>query len=377
MNLFRNRQTLVLTILAAGSLLINLLHLAHFGIRPGGDTPRYVVAAANLAAGRLVLDYSTLFHSGYVSLIALSESVGAGFAGVVGLQLACAALATFALFALADEMAGHVAGTLAAIFFVADLDLAMWHVYLLTDSIYTSLVILTTWLVHRAVGRGGRAYVGAAIAVVATASIRPNGYLFFPVAAIYWVGRTRLAPRTKIAAACLLTVAVASVVVIAAWQRSRSPLPPPDRVGKTYLDLRDNTVVVGEWMDWLGLREGGDRTRLARTVGNRVLGLFLHVRWYDSTRHKAIVYASLGVIYPLALAGLIRLRRRPLALLMSAVIAGHVAIVAVTFNDKDGRYLQYILPLIAVFAASGASAVVSRLWRRPDPARWDTPIETA
>src|SRR5262245_17453921 len=194
----------VLAALGAGSLLVNAVQLAYHGIRVGGDTSRYLTAAHNLGAGRPMSDYSTLFHSGYVALLVLSDAVGAGPAGVVGLQFALAALAALVLFALGHELGGPVAGTMAALFFVVDLDLAMWHVYLLSDPLYTSLVIVTTCLVHRAVGRRASAYVLAAAAVAATASLRPNGYLFVPVAPIYWVSRAGIGLRTKIAVASLV-----------------------------------------------------------------------------------------------------------------------------------------------------------------------------
>jgi hypothetical protein len=64
----------------------------------------------------------------------------------------------------------------------------------------------------------------------------------------------------------------------------------------------------------------------------------------------------LAVVYPLAIAGAIRTRGQPLSSLMVAVVLGHLAIIAITFMDRDGRYLLYFFPLVVVFAAEAAVA---------------------
>ena len=65
--------------------------------------------------------------------------------------------------------------------------------YLLTDSLYISLVAIATWAVHRAAERPGpRAYVLAAVVLIISALVRPNGWLLIPIAAIYWIARSDL-----------------------------------------------------------------------------------------------------------------------------------------------------------------------------------------
>ena len=68
------------------------------------------------------------------------------------------------------------------------------------------------------------------------------------------------------------------------------------------------------------------------------------------------------VLYPLAGLGVVRSRGQPLALLLGAVVVFHVLLVAVTFSDRDGRYLLYVLSFIALFAACGLVALRSD-WR--------------
>jgi hypothetical protein len=118
-------------------------------------------------------------------------------------------------------------------------------------------------------------------------------------------------------------------------------------------------------VNWFGIGEYREE-RGVRAV-NRVAAEIAHVRGHYSTAHNAAVVALLAVVYPLAIAGFARRRRRPLSLLMLAVVAGHIAIVAVTFYDYDGRYLLYVFPLIVVFASCGVSDLVQRVRRSGGP----------
>ena len=67
-----------------------------------------------------------------------------------------------------------------------------------------------------------------------------------------------------------------------------------------------------------------------------------------------------GTIMWLAILGFVRSRGQPLAQFMAAIVACHLLVVAITFDDKDGRYLLYFFPFLVVFAACGAAGTVGR-----------------
>jgi Dolichyl-phosphate-mannose-protein mannosyltransferase len=338
--------------LAAGSLLVNITIVAATGIKHGGDTVRYLSSAGAMLEGRAFRGPAGWLYTGYSGLIALSDALGAGDVGVIAVQVAAAALATLALYGLGRELHGIAAGVLAAGAFIIDVDIARWHAYLLTDSLYISLVLLTTFLAHRAVGRGPAAYGLASAVALFAALVRPNGWILIPIAVVYWIARTGIGRIQKVAAAaCVLLLSGVAALSIAAvrtgaetWQAYGNTPPQarnPERLPFARELTADNHLAP---------------VRVARRVGEELA----HVRSTFSMRHNAAIVAVLAVTYPLAIVGFVRVRTHPAARLIAALIAAHMAVVALTFADRDGRYLLYVFPLIVTLAACGAVSIRRR-----------------
>jgi len=143
------------------------------------------------------------------------------FAGLAGAALRAAA-AGVALAGAAFAAAVFAADGLAAAFFVVDYDIARWHLYVLTDSLYISLVVIVTWAAHRAVGRGVSAYLAASGALLLIALIRPNGWIMVPIVAIYWIARSTMHRTARIAStAAVAIVCGGSAAAFAAIQFGR------------------------------------------------------------------------------------------------------------------------------------------------------------
>jgi hypothetical protein len=357
----RHPDTRTAVYLGLGSILANLLVLAFVGIVRAGDSFRYLDGAAALLSGHPLQPPGVSQYIGYVVVVAASSALGAGVAGVVAAQCAAAALAAIALYDLGRQFAGRLAGLVASIAFIVDVDIAQWHAYVLTDSLYISFVVIATWCVHRAATHGGPAYVLAMLACLVIATIRPNGWIFGPLAGLYWLSRSSLSRPARIGIAATALVVLAGVISVSLYQRYHAVVANPPRGW-------DNTRAFADV--WLGLfgsapaRE--NRLALAAT---RVASELGHVRPTYSARHNAAVVILLLVVYPLTIAGIVRHRRDALTHMLLVVIGGHLLIVALTFADRDGRYLLYVFPLMLVFAASSVAAIVSsRLRSRTQPA---------
>ena len=243
---------------------------------------------------------------------------------------------------------------LAAGFFVIDYAIARWHLYLLTDSLYISLVAVATWATHRAVGRGARAYLAACAVLLMAALVRPNGWLMVPVAAIYWIARSGLGRRMKRAAAAgVVLVCLGGAATIAVVQFGDEAIA---RRSLTAEQRRQRLPFAGV----MTLRQRLNPARMPLRLAIELA----HVQPKSSIRHNVMVVAVLAVVYPLAVVGFVKSRGQPLARLMAAIVAGHLMVIAVTFFDRDGRYLLYFFPLLIVFAASGAIAIRDRRARR-------------
>jgi 4-amino-4-deoxy-L-arabinose transferase-like glycosyltransferase len=368
----RPRRHLPLLLLAALFVAVNAAMLLRYGVRLGGDSGRYLAAAAHLLAGEPLEGREATF-AGYAALVALSRAAGAGLPGVVAVQLLLAALATAALYDMGRRLGGTAAGFLAAAFFGANPDFARFHVVIITDSLYASLVALAAWAVHRAAERGGSAYALGAAAVACAALVRPNGWVLVPLAAAYWIARTRRPARVKVAlAAAVFAAAAAPLVLLGAAMKSVRD------VG-AYEELRRGTVIWGHDASRLpmpsestpdtrgGLAEMAGYALRHRLASQRLGMEMVHTRPFYVPTHNAAVLAVLLPLYAFAVLGLARVSRHPLALLLLAIIVAHGAIIAATFADWDGRFLLYVLQLVGVLAAVGAAPLLHRLARRRGP----------
>ena len=342
-----------LACLGASSVLVNLVLLAWSGIRHGADTSRYLASANDLLAGGWFRGAGGHLYIGYNAVVAACEAIGAGEAGVMAVQIAAASLATIALYDLGRQLRGRLAGVLAGVFLIVDYDIARWHLYVLTDSLYISLVIVSTWFVHRAVGRGIWGYLEATGVFVLTALIRPNGWILAPLAAIYWLACSELRTRYKYATAVgVVLVFLGGVVTALLIARGASPPSPPGappRINSEHLPFQETPL---------------ERSVNPRRMWGRLMMELGHVRPPFSARHNTMIIAMLAVVYPLAVWGFIRTLGQPLSRLIAGVIGAHLLVIAVTFSDTDGRYLLYTFPLIVVFAACGAVALRETAARR-------------
>lgn len=86
-------------------LLLNLAIFASYGIRLGGDSPRYIDGAVRLLSNQ-PLAANQVGYYGYIAVIALNQALGLDNAGVVLLQLLVSAFALYCLYSLGDSLAG-------------------------------------------------------------------------------------------------------------------------------------------------------------------------------------------------------------------------------------------------------------------------------
>lgn len=352
---FRLRGLEAVTVWGPGLLMA--AWVAARGPRFGGDTSRYLDGADRLLAGTHLVGKQAAY-TGYIAVVAVARRVG-GLSLVVALQLAVALALAWSARQLARELGATTLALAVPAYVLLQPEIATWHGYILADSLYTSAVVVVTWLLVRSRGRAG---VHAAIAMAATllaATIHPSGWTLPPLAAAYLVlARTRTAAAR---AAGIAAVAVGSalllllVPVVAAGIEEEAPA----------VVLRRGEVVYGYEGLRLAVPSEGSGTGIeaiahycarhpgacARVSAARVVVEVGHVRPYYSTAHNIVIVATIWPVYLLAGVALVRRRRQPLVWLLAAVVVAHLGLVAATWADYDGRFLVHILPVVVVLAS--------------------------
>lgn len=363
-------------VLICASLVVNVVVLAVRGVQLGVDSQRYITGAEALLRGPLQGKASS--YIGYVLFVALSKAAGLGLAGAVLGQIVLAALASGALYDLARRLGGDRAGVIAAGFVIVNPDVVRWHHYVLTDSPYTSLVVLCGWAFRRGADLGGSWYFWASCVALVAALVRPNGWILLPLACTYWIHRAVRRSRPR-------RLWVVAVFILSGLALIRIPFFR-EVIGRESLDvmLLRGEVIWGHAegrleMPRAELAERGwspaahyvlrHPLASARLAGARVLAELSHVRPFYSARHNVGTAVVVGSLYLLAGVGLAAVWRESTAKLLLGMIAAHLALVGVTFADWDGRFLLHVLPLIGIFSACGVARLTARLAPPSHPPR--------
>jgi 4-amino-4-deoxy-L-arabinose transferase-like glycosyltransferase len=358
-------------------LAVNLAMAVATGPRLGGDSPMYIDGAAALLE-REPLTGRQPSYAGYIAVVAAVQAAGLGLEGLVALQVLAALAAAAAVYRIAIDLGGRAAGLLAVVLLAIDVETNRWHAYVLSDSLYASLLAGATWLTYVAgrdtSRRGGRVALAAGLLVLAGV-VRPEGWFVVPAAAVYWIlsftRKTRwrtLGIATVVAASAALALMVAPRV-----SGNLQAVGPGEmlRAGQTIWD-------DDEWR--LSMPEGppvepGEssattaiRYALHQPADTAVLMLarvgvhVIHVRPFYSMAHNAVTVAWLLPVYLLGAVALWRLAASPLVRWVAAVLASQTLVVALTHADWDGRYLAHVLALWYPLTACGAVMVWPR-WR--------------
>ncbi len=116
------------------------------GIRPAGDTGRYIGAAEILLSGHLPTGGKAMSYLAYDGFVAIFIAYDWGQAGIVIAQVLISGIAAFTLYLLASQLYDWRAGLLAAFLFVGFPDLQKWNYYILTESLFISTIIFITYV---------------------------------------------------------------------------------------------------------------------------------------------------------------------------------------------------------------------------------------
>jgi hypothetical protein len=336
------------------------------GVQLGGDSSRYIGGVEGLLAGRLPGGYGWTY-AGYIAVVAVMQVIGAGLPGVVGLQIGVAGLAGLAVASLGATLGGPLAGVVGGTFLLVNPDVIQWHRYILTDSLYTSAVVIVVWVLWRAAERRGWWYGRALLVLLPASMLRPTGLLLLPVAAAFWGVRGALA-RDWIGVALGVIGIVGTVLLVF------SP-SVHDTAGKLPgYTLRSGRVIYQQsafqvempadvtsggagWLADLGYvgRHPGSTLALG---ARRVAVELAHVRPYYRIGHNGLIVAVLLPLYTLAAIGIAATWRHPLTHLLLVVIAAHMLLVAVALADYDGRFLVHVLGPFGVLAAAGFGKLI-------------------
>ena len=345
------------------------------GIRFTGDSWRYIEGGEKIIDGR-PFDKTQKSYMGYIAVTAASLSCGHTLFPLIALQIimaciACAAVMNAAFEANAAHRFAFHAAVATGLLFALNPEFSAWHTAVMTESLYTSVVCVIAWFAVWALEQKQAIRIPEILALTFLAAfIRPTGWILLPAVAIFWAVNLLKSVWSKLVAvvcviAIFLTMAFAgrsfnegiqkespSVKLYTGevvWQEDlwRVKMPPADLV-KT--DLTSGLIY--------GIRHP---VASAWLVIKRLAVMFLRIRPSYSWKHNLFLLVYHVPLTLLAFIGAwLGWKSRHVRMATAFVIA-HAVVVALTFNDNDGRFTLYFTPLLGLLAATAVAAAVDRL----------------
>lgn len=372
-------QLLVLIVIALRFVWLNAINLQSgeisnglSGIKYWLDSDRYLLGAERVLSGD-GLEGREFQFLGYILIIAFLKLFSLPDAAIVILQLGLAGFAAFALYdTVKSGSQSKLAGLFAVALFLCNPFIVKWHLYILTESVYTSMVILFLWRLVKMVKTPGiKNIIFASIILLITMFVRPNGWILIPVFLGFLIHTFSLNKYLKISLIALSFFAfVMTMGAVNTFRDSIQITTPVDNLqsgitvwGHPELNLEMPQSENLENDDWVGGLAYVIRYPLASIKLGfvRVGYTLMHIRPYHSIAYKLRVLFWILPAYLLSLFALKYIRRKPEVFAGLLIILAHLFVVAVSYAEHDSRFDIYILPIFYMLSAIGLSDLIARL----------------
>ena len=333
------------------------------GVHHGGDTGRYLGGAEHFLLGQALTGKAGAYI-GYIVFVGTIKLLGFGETGVIAVQILVSAVCVFALYDLGRRFAGETCGIAAASLYAVNLDIARFTFAILTDSLYTSGLILSVYLTYRTMHSAKFWAVPAGLIVLLTGSIRPGGGLIIPIFAAFIVFSI-FNKRNSLQRFIFLLIVVALLfpLFLGPMKISYKAENPVEKLMSGYviyghhdsrLKMPRGVDISSEDVDSLYeycIKYPGSCLKLFLA---RIIVFFEHTRSFYSFRHNLLILITFLPLYAFAVFGFAYRIRDQFTWLVLSLVAFQAVFVGLTFADWDGRFLTYIFPLITLYSAVGA-----------------------
>ena len=339
------------------------------------DSARYLEYARGIAERGYFEPGHNLRYVLYPLFQSLWLRLGLGWPGIAAGQMAVSALATRAIYRGTRRLApgGRTAAALATLAFIAWPDIQQFNVFLLTESLFISLVALSFGAFTKI--KAGRPHDWALLLLVLALAVlaRPNGFVVGLAAALAGLDALRRRPDRRPWRAALLGLVLLAPLLWAALNHQLATFYLMDTYQRGELIFRYQLWAVHQAAPLNMPPPGtGPAARVLYFaahnpiyLGRLMLGkLFVFVSYLKP--HYSLAHRVLGVLvlwpaYFLAARGA---RRRgiwrPARVYLAGVFLLQTAIVMLTVDDWDVRFLAPVLPVVFVLATLELNNIISR-----------------
>jgi len=370
-----NKATLIILGVAMLWLIIQIGFFCLYGVGHGGDSQRYI------RGGQAVLEMrlpggKAASYMGYNAFVGLFFGLGLGELGVVIGQILLTGVAAVCVFEIARRFYDRRAAVIAALFYIGFLKLHPWNVFILTDSLFISALIIVVYLVL--ISKRWWQWLLTVIMIGWTSVMRPDGLVLLVALAIYALHRGWRRGNRKLVITIIVLIIIVLIPILyvfggklaeheyliehyslgaVIWSYEPLYLTMPGDLPQEINESNNSLLNV-----WYFVAD--KPIFFLRLAGTKLWYFLVHVRPFHAPLHNFLILLTMVPMYWLAVVGWRRLRdMHPIVDFMVILFVLKALIAAVTFADWSGRFLLHVWPMVLILA-SGPATVLFLKYRK-------------
>jgi 4-amino-4-deoxy-L-arabinose transferase-like glycosyltransferase len=343
------------------------------GIQYGCDANRYIEGAENLIHNKGILGYRKAYL-GYMVIIAFGQICGFGLEFTLVIQIIATLLSSIALYDLAKSITNSkAAGIIGAGFYLVNPFIVTWVLFIHTESLYASLLILSAWAINKAIQKQNINYYFLLLLIVfITTTIRPNGWVVIPLSFIFLIQYSKINGRLKFFTWVSILIIFIAIMNNSPWFSKKSDLEKVSQLivsGKiicdpeTYhLSMPEETFShkndLSESLIYIVKHPIAFGKLAILRIGSELLPIY---RPWLTVEFILRFLLWMLPAYIFTIIGSIFFRKQLGLKIVLAIIFAHLLIIALTFSEREFRFLIHFLPLFHLVAGCGLYIILKKV----------------
>lgn len=352
-------------------LLVQLGVWLHYGVVEAVDSDYYLQNTQALLQGHLPTDRG-IWYVSYSAFLALVFWLGGNLTAVVLLQFIFSGLAAIALYKVVFHLFQDLwTAFFAVLFYLVWIKIHQWNSYIYTESLFTSLSIISFALLS--LSKRTAEYILTGIVIAFTLFLRPTGICFFIALCVFMFykgiqkklfSKTAfffILPAMLLLALILLNTMLDEYIFYFIDSYSKGELiypnvslglrPPehldiPSALHAPLIQLVEFILYNPVYFIKISL------IKLLLFVGN--------IKPYFSWMHNALIVVVLYPLYALAVYGYRKMEDSAEKFFIVSFILAQTFTVSMTSENWDGRFLLVILPFVFILSAAGSGRLLNK-----------------
>lgn len=366
---YQNKEVFIWTFLIISWAIIQVILYSHSGVKTGYDSAFYIDNARSLLK-LSIPEGRGIWYISYSAFLGIFIGLGIPMEGAVIVQVMSSFIALILLYKIAKKLSGNKsAGFIATFLYVFWIPLQEWNVFLYTESLFTSCLIISFWFLLRA--RKPKDFLLLLPLLSFTILIRPTGFGFLLALCTYFgaliikhqENRTyKLVTIVFLTALCFILVLfmLESYDFTQSYTKAEIIYPnitlgikPPDNL--SVLDGHHfNVLKLGHFIFC-------NPIYFVKIGIIKVLLFYGNIKPYFSLLHNLFIIIFLYPIYVCACRAYQKLLMKTLKPFFFTYILAQGFTVMLTTENWDGRFLIPVLPFVFILASMDIGKFLSKL----------------